>query len=419
MQLTKQRPSIAGLLAAASCSLLNQGVSASEDDKWQVETAVLLYSEKDRVDAVEPVISATRGFAGDSTLTIKFASDTLTGASPSGASISDVPQTFTRPSGKGDYVTPAGELPLDDTFKDSRGAVSVQYKFPLDRRTRLSTGLAFSKEYDYTSMALNATIARDFNNKNTTISAGFAYAEDTIDPEGGIPIAFAAMAPAGSEQARDGIEEDKTTTDLLIGVTQVINRQTLMQFNYSYSRAEGYLTDPFKILSLVDGVSGTTLDYLYEQRPQERVKHSLYWKTKYHQLGGNTIDVSYRYLWDDWDISSHTVDFRYRMPFAERHYIEPHLRYYSQDQADFYQTFLVTGSPLPNHASADSRLGSYEGITLGAKYGYRINEGSEFNMRVEYYEQTGDGSDRTIGVARGLFPDLEAVIVQLGYSFSF
>jgi len=422
MQLKKQRPSIASLLAVASCSLLNQSASASEDDNnWHVDSALLLYSEKDRVDAVEPVIRATRSFADESSLTVKVAVDTLTGASPSGATISDVPQTFTRPSGRGEYITSAGELPLDDTFKDSRTAVSVQYEFPLDRRTRISTGLAFSNEYDYTSVALNATVARDYNNKNTTVSAGFAYADDSIEPEGEIPIAFASMAPAGSEQPRDRADDDKTTTDLLVGITQVVNRQTLMQLNYSYSRAEGYLTDPFKILSLVASSSGATLDYLYEQRPEERVKHSIYWKTKYHRLNGDTVDVSYRYLWDDWDISSHTVDFRYRIPFAERHYIEPHLRYYSQDQADFYQQFLVAGSPQPRHASADSRLGSYEGITIGAKYGYRFNEDSEFNLRLEYYEQTGDRAHRAIGVGRNydLFPDLEAVIVQLGYSFSF
>lgn len=431
MQLKKKTGNIAGLLAAASCSLLNQSVNAQETDAWHVDTAVLVYSEKDRVDAVEPVVSVTRTFSDESKLNVKLVTDTLTGASPNGASITDQAQTFTRPSGRGEYVTKAGDIPLDDTFKDSRTAISAQYEFPLDRLTRISTGLHFSDEYDYRSIGFNGSIARDFNNKNTTLSLGIAYAKDTIEPQGGIPIAFASMAPAreGSERegderegvSREGTDDDKTISDFLIGVTQVINRKTIMQLNYSYSKSDGYLTDPFKILSVVDGSSGATLDYLYENRPDTRVKNSVYWKTKYHRDNGHIIDFSYRYLWDDWEVTSHTLDFRYHFPITKNNYIEPHIRYYQQDEAEFYQHALVAGAPLVKYASADSRLGSFDGITIGVKYGYKFSENSEVNFRVEYYEQKGDTVGQTIGIQNNydLFPDLEAVIVQLGYSFNF
>ncbi|HIG59423.1 MAG TPA: DUF3570 domain-containing protein [Gammaproteobacteria bacterium] len=412
---------IAGLLATATCSLLGSEAVAEANPGWQIDTAVLAYSEKDRVETIEPVISLTRTFEDGRILNFKLVADSLTGASPNGAIPTNVPQTFTRPSGNSDYTIPAGDVPLDDTFKDSRAAFSVQYDFPLNRITRISTGFVYSSEYDYESIGANVLVARDFNNKNTTLTAGFAYASDTLDPEGGIPIAFASMVPVGGVQPRSGTEDDKTVTDVLLGVTQVINRKTLMQLNYSYSSASGYLTDPYKIVSVADQTSGETLDYIYENRPDSRDKHSLYWKTKYHRDNGNIIDVSYRYLWDDWDITSHTFDIRYRFQFSGRHYIEPHFRYYAQEAAEFYQHSLVSGDSLPEYVSADPRLGTFEGLTYGAKYAFRISKQSEFSVRLEYYQQNGDTVGNPIGIQNNydLFPDLEAIIFQLGYSHNF
>ncbi|MBT3530626.1 MAG: DUF3570 domain-containing protein [Gammaproteobacteria bacterium] len=420
MQLKQPTGKITSLLAAATCSLLNQSSSAQEIPGWYLDSAVLSYSEKDRVDAVEPVLSATRVFADGQKLNLTFVADSLTGASPNGASISNVIQTFTRPSGLGTYNTEVGELPLDDTFKDSRSAFSAQYEFPLNQMTRLSTGLAYSDEYDYTSIGFNATLARDFNLKNTTLSLGFAYAADSIEPEGGIPIPFASTS-LPFDQQRQGNDDDKTVVDLLFGVTQVINRRTLMQVNYSYSQSDGYLTEPFKLLSQVNGITGETSGYVNDSRPDTREKHSVYWKTKYSRDNGDIIDVSYRYLWDDWDINSHTIDARYRLNVNDKFYIEPHVRYYNQQEAEFFAHSLVAGQALPVNASADYRLGAFNGVTFGSKFGYKLTDRSEINFRAEIYEQQGDTVGTPIGIQNSydMFPDLEATIFQIGYSYRF
>lgn len=416
----KSNKNITGLLAAATCSLLNTGGSAQEIPGWYLDSAVLGYSEKDRVDAIEPVVSVTRVFNNGQKLSLKFAADSLTGASPSGASITNRTQTFTRPSGRGTYTTDSGDLPLDDTFKDSRSAFSTQYEFPLNRMTRLSAGFVYSDEYDYTSIGINATLARDFFNKNTTVSLGFAYADDTIEPEGGIPVILASTS-LPFDQQRDREEDNKTVTDVLVGVTQVINRRTLMQFNYSYSQSDGYLTEPYKLLSLVDGLTGETSDYVYDSRPDTREKHSVYWKTKHSLNNGNIIDLSYRYLWDDWGITSHTLDARYRIDFGDRFYIEPHVRYYNQTEADFFAHTLTANQVLLEYASADYRLGAFDGITYGSKFGFRLNDRSEVNFRIELYEQRGDTVGNPIGIQNtyDMFPDLEATIFQIGYSYRF
>jgi hypothetical protein len=421
MQL-KNKTSLSTALAVATGTLLGTAHSVqAEDHGWVFDTAILIYDEKDRVSAVEPVINAKKRFSDDRSLNMKLVYDSLTGASPNGATPSNKPQTFTRPSGNGSYVTPAGEMPLDDTFKDTRTAFSIGWEQPWGRLMRVNVGAYISNEYDYSSIAVNAGISRDFNKRNTTLSAAVSYSTDEWDPQGGIPVPFASMAMAGDEQPRQGASDDKTITDLVLGVTQVINRQTLMQWNYSLSRASGYLNDPFKLVSVVDAQSGETLDYIYEGRPEDRTKHSLYWKTKYHLLRGDTVDFSYRYMTDDWDIDSHTLDFRYRWNFSERYYLEPHVRYYQQGAADFYRHSLLDGEVAGlSEVSADYRLAEFDGITVGAKYGIYFAGGSELNFRLERYEQRGDTSPGdAVGVQRNvdLFPDLEANIIQIGYSF--
>jgi hypothetical protein len=115
------------------------------------------------------------------------------------------------------------------------------------------------------------------------------------------------------------------------------------------------------------------------------------------------------------------VDARYRWNMNADSYIEPHIRYYKQGEADFYRTVLFDGAPLPEHASADYRLADSEAFTAGVKYGHRTARG-EWSVRLEYYQQTAEPS---VGSVVGdlanhdLIPDLNAVIVQFGYKFSF
>jgi hypothetical protein len=113
---------------------------------------------------------------------------------------------------------------------------------------------------------------------------------------------------------------------------------------------------------------------------------------------------------------------RLRWKIGEDYYIEPHVRYYHQNAADFFRYFLVDGNTLPAYASADSRLAAFHSQTYGAKFGVQIDQGSEFNVRVEYYGQHGNGSPaQAIGQLKqqNLFPDLKAVTVMVGYSYAF
>lgn len=406
MQLRRRR-SIAGALKVATYALLGASTPIAAQSPWEYDAAVLYYGESDeRVTAVEPVINVRKDFGDDRILKLKLVIDSLTGATPNGALPSDQPQTFTTPSGASSYSIVPGETPLDPTFLDTRVGLTAQWEQPLGRLLKGSFSANVSSEYDFQSAGLSAAIARDFANRNTTLSAGIAAEFDTIEPVGGVPIPLASMGVPGGIQPRQGADDTRTVTDLLLGITQVISRRALMQFNYSYGRSSGYHTDPYKLISLIDPISGAPVDYVFENRPDTRVRQSLFWQGKYH-LSRDVVDFSYRYLWDDWGIASHTLDLHYRWQLKRRWYLQPRIRYYVQSEADFYVPSLLSGTPLPASASADYRLAAFDGWTIGMKYGRVLAKNREYGLRLEFYRQNGDDP----------FPDLDAVIAQFGYSF--
>jgi len=428
--------SISATLATATCALLGnaitQPVQAQEDPGWDFNTSLLYYGEDaNRIQDLSISVLARRTFYDDRFLTMGLTVDALTGATPNGGIHQTVAQTFTQPSGNNVFTAPANTLVLDDSFRDTRVALNGSWQQPLGRLSQFNVGFSASKEYDYLHLGVNAELSRDFNQRNTTVSAGLAFSADSIDAVGGAPVPLTPMGDVGDLSNRLG-KQDKDVVDLVLGVTQVVSKNLIVQANYSFSDSSGYLNDPYKIVSVVDavtgdvvqrtppqGVEGPSHEYIFESRPDERTKHSLYVQTKYY-MDGKVLDASYRYMTDDWDIDSHTVDLRYRWPMGDSRYLEPHLRFYTQTDANFYQVGVVNGAPLPAFASNDYRLGNFDAITAGLKYGWTTRNGNEMSARLELYQQRGSiPADKLFGNQIGLvqYPDLDAIIFQFSYRF--
>jgi hypothetical protein len=413
-----KRKKIAGLLSVATCSLLCTPAQADKGE-WDVDSAILYYAEDDdRVQAIEPVISATKDLGDEESVSLKLVIDSLTGSSPNGAVPSTQVQTYIKPSGNGTYDVAPNETPLDPTFKDTRVAYSMNWEKPYDRNNRRNYGFNISKEYDFTSISANALWQHDTNQKNTTWSYGFNIEFDEIEPVGDVPDPLTSMY----DQNKGDSSDSRNIIDLLFGVTQVIDRSSLFQVNLTLSESDGYMTDPYKIVSLVDDVSGEPVDQLYENRPDSRSRQGLYGKYKKTLPNSDIFTASYRYMTDDWGVDSNTFDFNYRFKFSNGYYLQPRLRFYDQTEADFYSYFLVDGDPLPGEVSSDYRLGEMEATTIGIKFGREVDRQHSWSVRLEQYEQTGESSpSEAVGQLgdQDLYPDVTATIVQLSYSFIF
>ncbi len=406
------------MLAVATTSLLtgvahSASTGSATDNDWEMNSSILYYSEADRVTVIEPVVSLRKDMGDENYLNMRFVIDSLTGSSPNGAIKTNSAQTFTRASGNGTYTVAANQTPTDPNFRDLRVAINTEWEMPLNKETRAIFGANVSTEIDYLSLGLSANFSWDFNNRNTTLTAGASFSSDTITPvRGGIPTALSAMPTTTAVQkSTSGSSETKQVTDFIVGVTQVINRTTLMQFNLNIGSDSGYLTDPYKILSVLDGsgnLRGTDA-YLFENRPDSRTRQALYWKTVMG-FGEDVLNLSYRYYWDDWDVSSNTIEAKYRISLGTKHYLQPEVRYYVQDKANFYNYNLVDGA-IPTYASGDYRLADLKSTTLAFKYGIDLGEDSEFAVRIGKMTQTSNGD--------APFEDLDATFVQINYRMIF
>jgi len=426
MQLNNGR-SIRQALAVATCTLLGtapqSGHAADNAENWRVDGSILYYSEQDRVTVIEPVVFARRTFADDSALTLRLVYDSMTGASANGATLTNAPQTFTSPSGTSTYTTPANQTPLHQ-FSDQRVALAAEWEKPVNRMRRYVYGATISTENDYQSFGLSTTLLQDFNDKLSTFTAGLAGSYDLVQPIGGVPTPMQLLSTvvpsSGGDEGGDGGGKGKASLDGIVGFTQVLTRRLLTQFNYSIGYASGYLTDPYKVLSVINA-TGATVDYRYESRPDTRIRQSLYWKTVYH-LPHDVVHFSYRHYWDDWGVSADTVDLHYRLELWKGSYLQPHVRYATQNAADFYIHSLLNTNPAPVHASADYRLGDLVTTTVGLKFGLPVGKSSELSLRVESMTQSGNSHPAdAIGIQKGfdLFPTIHSSIAQLTYTGRF
>jgi len=423
---------------------------ANELGTTVIDSAVLFYKEDGgRVQAIEPIVSIVHSAKNGNVFSARLTYDSLTGATPNGAAPWRFNQTFVTPARQenmrgGDddeggnsstgasggttvtdprtgrqvlqYTGDANQLPLDSGFQDQRWAVDLGFSTPLSSKTTLSLGLNGSNEQDYRSYAGRVSIAQEFNNKSTTLSVGVNFEHDISKPFFGTPVPLSEM----SGDAK-GANQNKDVLSIIAGVTQVMNRNWLLQLNYSFGSGKGYQTDPYKIVSRVNPISGRPVNYLYESRPETRTRHSVYVSNKI-AMGSFVTDLSARYYHDSWGINSITAELSEHIPIGSRAYIQPSVRYYHQSAADFFNYYLLAAAPLPQFASADSRLDSFNAITVGLSGGYKISDQLEIYGLVEGYRQSKAG---TKGVLPGdnanleLFAGTNAISVLTGFKFKF
>ncbi len=419
MQLRRQDdiPAKRFKLHRAACALLSASATAAAASdgagSLQIDAASLLYAESGRTTVVEPVVRIKKLFRNGQSLALRGVYDSMTGASPNGALPTNRVQTFTTPSGN-TFQVPVGETPLR-SFQDNRFSIDAEYERPLHRMLTGVLGAHRSLETDYSSTGVRSTVNWDLQQRLTTLSLGVGANSDRITPQGGKP----AGLDYSWSPTRDG-SFGKRIVDGMIGVSRVLSRRWMARLNFSRSQEKGYLTEPYKLVGVIDGNSGFTYDYRNEKRPDNRARQSVFLSSVY-QRHEDVVHFSYRFYWDDWGLRSQTVDVRYFIELPKRMSIEPHLRYYMQNSADFFSCGIPQGEPLPEYASSDYRLGYLTTVTAGARWGFTLSRIGEMSFKLEYLRQGGrhhPSSARGVQRDYDLFPVVNTVIATVGYATS-
>jgi len=413
--------SIQKKLALASCTLLTHGapnsVIAEEGEDWALDASLLHYAEDERITVNKFIGTLNTNVSESDKVKVDLVFDTMSGSTPSGAlEGAGSLATITTPSGAGGFSASTGSTAVAE-FEDTRLGVSLDWEHTKKRVHRINYGTSISVEKDFTSFGLNTNYAQDTTSRIVTYSAGVAVTFDSVRrSSGGTPEPLAEYG-----QGRTLEDGARVTWDTIFGVTRVLNRRTLGQINVSTGFNDGYLTDPYKLISrtrLIDPLNPAlgfdeTATY-YESRPSSRQRSSVYTSMAHTTRNDNVLHMSYRYYWDDWDIVSNTLDFRLKFRYESGFFIEPHIRLYDQTAANFYLFSIdqdIYGiSGFPEYASADYRLDEFEATTYGVNFGKNFPGKGKLRIRLEQIEWN---------YANSLFDTNEALVVQVSYKVLF
>jgi hypothetical protein len=372
------RPRKRALLAAA-LALPGLGATAAKaagnaPEVGHIGFKVLYYQDYQpsgkRMNVTAPSLQVAKTTLGDFVIEGNAIAESISGASPLYHS------TLSGASGVGIRDRRrAGDLKLTKYFE----------------RFAIGGGIGYSKENDYRSRFGSIDLRFFSASKNTTVALGLAKADDTINSVNNIAI----------NRARD-------TTEYLIGLTQVLTPNDIVQTNVTYADGTGYFSDPYK--------QG-------DSRPDSR--RQIAWLTRWNHHFDSlnaTLRSSYRYYRDSWKIAGHTVGTEWVQGAGDRWFVVPSLRYTTQSKASFYvdppfTAINILTASSGGLTSSDQRLSAFGAIAPGIKLIKEFASGWAIDLKAEYYEQRGNWRLGGEG-SPGLEP-FKAQIYQLGVSTKF
>jgi hypothetical protein len=354
------------LRAAALSSLLiwaaPRAVRAEESVRYKYQD----YREAGGRVAVEVHSAAIeKDFGPAMRLKVEGVVDAIAGATPNG-----------QPAPAGSTQVPLSKL--TDKRKAWNAAFSRQFE-----RVNLALGVANSRESDYVSDGWSLNTLTDFNQKNTTLLAGVAGTHDDVK------VFFQ------TPRAR------KRTNDVIVGVTQLLDRNTSLTANLTWGRQTGYLADPYKLVQKdTEIIPGVFLPLTFpENRPRERDKWiALAALNRAFPAAHGALDASYRATRDTFGLRTHTLDLAWFQHAGSRVIVRPGLRFYQQNAADFYRYRLdgtsivpTAGAPRPNGPfySSDWRLSAMRTWNYGLKLIVNATDSLQFDAAFERYEMRG------------------------------
>src|SRR5699024_10327951 len=116
----------------------------------------------------------------------------------------------------------------------------------------LDLGGGISVEHDYESRYVNLSGRLDFNYKLTTLTWGLSYTNDTIDAlrfrfrATSVPVDAKGAVNPNYPDWSVKVHKNRTANTVNLGLTQILDKNSLLTAGFVYTRNSGYLSDPYK-----------------------------------------------------------------------------------------------------------------------------------------------------------------------------
>ena len=299
-----------------------------EEDPIRSSDEVVIFGDPNRYKIKVNQCYLLKPLGSNWALTVDYANESMSGASPWGAVADE----------EGNQQLIMSGASIDDSRNKVEGTVT---RYMPDSALSLTVG--GSREHDYRSDYLGLAFIQEFNLKNTTLSVDASYASDELSPTDAVQFGRIERA-------------DKSSRSLAVAISQILSRSQVAQVGYGVTKRSGFLADPYK---------------LRDVRPGERLEHRLsIGYLRYFEAWSARLKAEYRYFWDSFDISAHTTSVSFFKSLGRGWDLEPRLRWYEQSEASFFTMADRYDLPLTASQSSDARLSSFGAWSAGLSLNY-------------------------------------------------
>ncbi|MCF6307144.1 MAG: DUF3570 domain-containing protein [Flavobacteriaceae bacterium] len=266
---------------------------------------------------------------------------------------------------------------------------SVGYSHSSDDRNFIWTGhLSFSAEYDYTSTGIGGSISKLFNEKNTELTIGAQVYVDFWNPQ--YPTELDSYLQAGRDlnngyfqnidilnqngniidkSGNSGpiwnpesysliVDKGRNTFSTTLSFSQILSKRAQFSLSLDIVYQQGWLANPMQRVYFADKANyyvgnassipnytspeNTNVFHLaddIERLPDTRFKTPLGVRFNYFINEFLTVRTYYRYYFDNWGVTSHTVNIELPIKIGSKFTLYPSFRYYTQTAADYFAPY--------------------------------------------------------------------------------
>ncbi len=363
-------------------------VFSQQEPDNQIQVNFNSYFDNFRLNVIYPSINIVKSIDNNTSITGSYLVDAISSAS--------MKMTF-----KVDGVTSATANKQgggDNTPDELRHQINLGFVRNISGVSVSADGM-YSIEHDYSSKTFATNISIPFAKKNTVLQIGFAGNWDKVFP-----------------QTRFWTRSRNTTT-YNIGMTQILSKNIVSQFDFSFINIDGYMLDGYQVVRILNG---TNLSILEPIEPEKRIRKALGARMNFAVSKHSTLLLGYRYYWDTWDIKSSTIDAEYKTHMSDYTNISLNVRQYFQNKAYFFKATYTVPEPL---MAVDSKLNSgyTNDISVNLEYkGNRYtgipiinNDKVTFLASLGFFHRHTDSPDWVMRMS-----ELYAYLISFGFKFS-
>ncbi|MCH9661620.1 MAG: DUF3570 domain-containing protein [Bacteroidetes bacterium] len=335
---------------------------------------------------------------------------------------------------------------------DVWGNTTITYSHSSDDRNKIwSANASVSAEYDYFSIGFGGAYSYLFNQKNTEIGIRGNVFLDTWSPKypteldsylqanGDLTSGFfqgitiwdqngIATDPIGTNpwspvQGFDLIKDKgRNTFSLSLSFSQILSKNAQLSIFSDLVYQQGWLANPMQRVYFGDrenyyignpdsianytSSSNTNVFQLaddFERLPDTRIKTPIGARLNYFVNENISVRTYYRYYFDDWGMTSHTVSLEVPVKLGTKFTLYPSYRYYTQTAIDYFAPYEENLSTQEFYTS-DYDLSAFDAhqYGFGIRYTDIFTKFKLFDFGLKSIDIRYQQYDRSTGLNAGI-----------------